>query len=92
MKQGEQRRAGYEQIQMESPMGLLVLSAQNGKITEIYHAGGQTPNLPSNSKSEPVLNLAARQLSEYFAGRLLKWSETRKQAARSVWPATETRL
>ena len=64
MKQGEQRHVGYEQIQMESPMGLLVLSAQNGKITEIYHVSGQTPNLPSISESDPVLNLAARQLSD----------------------------
>ena len=74
MKQGEQRHAGYEQIQMQSPMGLLVLSAQNGKITEIYHAGGQTPNLPSSSNLEPVLNLAALQLSEYFAGRRTSFS------------------
>lgn len=69
MKPGSKRNNAYEQIQMDSPMGVLVLSAQNGAITEIYHAGGEAPNLPSSSEAEPVLNLASRQLSEYFAGK-----------------------
>ena len=91
MKQGEQRHVGYKQIQMESPMGLLVLSAQNGKITEIYHVSGQTPNLPSISESEPVLNLAARQLSEYFTGKRTSFSFPMLSSGtpfqKSVWDA-----
>ena len=91
MRRGEQRNTVYEQIQMQSPMGTLVLSARDGVITEIYHIGGEAPNLPSISKAEPVLNLASQQLREYFAGDRTEFSFPMAQSGtafqKSVWDA-----
>ena len=91
MRQGEKRNTVYEQIRMESPMGILVLSARNGVITEIYHAGGEAPNLPCTNESEPVLNLASRQLSEYFTGKRTEFSFPMASSGtafqKSVWDA-----
>lgn len=91
MRQGKQQNKAYDQIQMESPLGALVLSAKNGVIIEIYHAGGEKPNLPLISESEPALNLASQQLKEYFAGERTDFSFPMASVGtafqKSVWDA-----
>ena len=91
MKQREQRNTTNEQIQMETPMGVLVLSAQNDVITEIYHAGVEMLNLSSVSTAEPVLNLASQQLREYFARQRKDFSFPTHSSGtafqQSVWDA-----
>ena len=67
MKQTNQTRTDREQIQIQTPMGTLIISAKGGVVVELYHAEQTSDTLPYSSKTEPVLNQAAAELREYFA-------------------------
>jgi methylated-DNA-[protein]-cysteine S-methyltransferase len=73
-KKTKQMTIDLEQIQLESPVGTLVLSAKDGMVTEIYQTMEQEMNLPLSSATEPVLNHAAAELREYFAGMRTSFS------------------
>ncbi|MGH8427322.1 MAG: methylated-DNA--[protein]-cysteine S-methyltransferase [Gammaproteobacteria bacterium] len=59
--------------QMESPVGSLLLTADDAALTGIYFEDGHDrPVIGSDWKerpTHPVLKTAKRQLDEYFAGR-----------------------
>lgn len=73
-KQTKQMTINREQIQLESPVGTLVLSAKDGVVTEIYQTKERELNLPLSSAPEPALNHAAAELREYFAGQRTSFS------------------
>jgi methylated-DNA-[protein]-cysteine S-methyltransferase len=59
--------------EMESPLGTLLLTAEDGALTGVHFPGGKhdRPRQPDwqHADSEPVLARARAQLAEYFEGR-----------------------
>ncbi len=55
-------------IRVETPIGNLIVSARNGAIVSISLESNASLDISFSSSEEPVLNLAAEQLKEYFAG------------------------
>jgi methylated-DNA-[protein]-cysteine S-methyltransferase len=51
----------------DSPVGRLTLVSEDGVLTALHLPAAQLPPLPEPS-ADPVLELAAAQLAEYFAG------------------------
>lgn len=69
MKRANQARNDLERIQIQTPMGTLIIAAKGGVVFELYHAGNAMEVLPNASEIEPVLNQAATELKEYFLGQ-----------------------
>lgn len=80
-----------EQIAIDTSIGRLILSAENGAITAISLVEEIDAALPIASTKEPVLNLAAKELSEYFAGARSSFTFPMKAEGtpfqKSVWDA-----
>ena len=56
------------QIVVPSPIGHLLISAQDGRLVQLrVLEAGEQPTLSGNS-GDPVLDEAKRQLAQYFAG------------------------
>lgn len=53
---------------LESPLGLLYLTASSAGMHSVRWADTGEMNLPPREDAHPVLNLACAQLREYFAG------------------------
>ncbi len=56
----------------DSPVGMLLLTADDKALTGIHFSGGRQPEIEADWRERPdhpVLRAAARQLEEYFAGR-----------------------
>ncbi len=79
---------------MESPLGALVISAQDGAVTAIGLSKAEDAALPEQSGTEPVLNRAAEELREYFAGKRASFSFAMRPDGtafqKSVWDALLT--
>ncbi|MEA4870719.1 Methylated-DNA--protein-cysteine methyltransferase, constitutive [bioreactor metagenome] len=69
MKQTNSEMNDLDRIQLQTPIGTLVIAARNGVVLEIEHAGAGAETLPLASEKEPVLNQAAAELKAYFAGQ-----------------------
>lgn len=61
-----------QQLVLDSPVGKLLLTSQNGKLSGLAFYRGQKQ--PSQECLCPILGLAAHELELYFAGRLKKFS------------------
>lgn len=57
------------QFALNSPVGRLVIRAQDGAIAEIGF-GGKLPAGKREARTDPLLREAAKQLNAYFAGKL----------------------
>ena len=60
-----------QQLVLDSPVGKLLLTSQDGKLSGLAFYRGQKP---SREYTCPILSLAARELDVYFSGRLKKFS------------------
>lgn len=81
-------------LQLDSPLGPLRLFAADGAICGIF-LPGQSPSLTATAAPpDPVLQLAADQLREYFAGRRRAFTvplrATGTDFQRTVWQALLT--
>jgi methylated-DNA-[protein]-cysteine S-methyltransferase len=75
-----------------SPVGSLLLQADDGGLTGIWFVGNGEPAL-GDLDSDPVLRAAAEQLAEYFAGRRTRFdlplAATGTPFQRAVWDALQ---
>jgi len=64
-------KAMISYTQIESPVGPLLLAADEGRLREILFVNGRTPASPDPSwkKDDAPLKETIRQLREYFAGK-----------------------
>ena len=69
MKQIQENKSRINSIRMESPIGVLIVSASDGAVSSIALARGDDRALPGHSDAEPVLNRATAELREYFDGK-----------------------
>jgi len=94
MKRAKQARNDLERIQIQTPMGTLIIAAKNGVVFELYHAENAAELLPHTSETEPVLNQAATELKEYFWGQRRDFSFAMQLEGtpfqQSVWEALLT--
>lgn len=94
MKRAKQARNDLERIQIQTPMGTLIIAAKNGVVFELYHAENAAELLPHTSETEPVLNQAATELKEYFGGQRRDFSFAMQLEGtpfqQSVWEALLT--
>ena len=81
-------------LQLDSPLGPLRLFAADGAICGIYLPGQHPPLTAATAPPDPVLQLAADQLREYFAGRRQGFTvplrATGTDFQRTVWRALLT--
>ena len=70
MKMGKQALKAplAERVSLETPIGRLVVSAKDGSVCSIRLAREGEGATAQDGRTQPVLNLAARELNEYFAG------------------------
>ena len=91
MKRVNQARNDLERIQIQTPMGTLIIAAKGGVVFELYHAGIDAAPLSFVSRAEPVLNQAAMELKEYFSGQRRDFSFVMQLEGtsfqQSVWKA-----
>ncbi len=81
-------------LQLGSPLGPLRLFAADGAICGIYLPDQNPPHTAATTAPDPVLQLAADQLREYFAGRRQSFTvplrATGTDFQRTVWRALLT--
>ena len=68
MKTAQQDGDQTQRIQHITSIGRLILCASSGAIVSIGMAAEGDPEYPETSVTEPALNRAAQELTEYFAG------------------------
>lgn len=56
-------------IRLETPVGTLMLEAQNDAVYMIRLAGATDAAVPDSAPTGSALDVAAREMGEYFAGR-----------------------
>lgn len=61
-----------QQLVLDSPVGKLLLTSQNGKLSGLVFYRGQIQH--SQKSTCPILSLASKELNLYFSGRLKKFS------------------
>ncbi|MCL2224397.1 MAG: methylated-DNA--[protein]-cysteine S-methyltransferase [Defluviitaleaceae bacterium] len=62
-------------LEYNSPIGTLIIKADGGFITEIKYKNEEAPPLrPQETDASGVLALCAKELDEYFAGTLRKFT------------------
>ncbi len=70
MKQSETRAdQTRESIMVESPLGVLIVTAQGGSVCSIALAKEGSGEAATDNVDSAVLRQAARELNEYFAGK-----------------------
>ena len=70
MKQSETRTdQSKESIMVESPLGVLIVTAQDGDVCSIALAKDGSGEAATENADSEVLRNAARELNEYFAGK-----------------------
>ena len=70
MKQEQQFSAEQTNgIRLETPVGTLVFEARNGAIRAIRLAGEADATVPFSAPSGSALDVAAREMQEYFTGK-----------------------
>lgn len=78
---------------LASPLGALRLYAREGALCGLYLPGHGPPLDAAEAPDDPVLALAAAQLSEYFAGARREFSVPLRAAGtdfqRTVWRALQ---
>ncbi|HML66931.1 MAG TPA: methylated-DNA--[protein]-cysteine S-methyltransferase [Clostridia bacterium] len=57
-----------EHVMVDTPIGRLIISAKNGSVYSIRLAREDERAIAQDGKTQPVLNIAIRELREYFAG------------------------
>ena len=56
-------------MDLDSPLGRLILIDKAGALATVAFAGGRLPSGPYQKQETPLLLEAARQLAEYFSGK-----------------------
>lgn len=68
MNQFKQKPLPISRIRIGTPIGGLIVSARSGAVVSISLEKDSAESIADFCAEEPVLNLAAKQLREYFAG------------------------
>lgn len=69
MKPGQkQQDSSSETISINTPIGALIISAEDGAVCSIALAEPGSEPIAKENADDPVLRQAARELKEYFAG------------------------
>ena len=88
MKQAE---IPAEQIRIDSPIGKLIISARDDAVCSIALANTDALSDAEITVSQPVLRLAAQEISEYFSGKRKRFTFAMRAEGtpfqQSVWAA-----
>lgn len=81
-------------IRLQTPVGTLILEAQKGAVSVIRLAGEADAGVPESAPSGSALDVAAREMQEYFDGKRKKFTFPMHPAGtpfqQKVWQALLT--
>lgn len=95
MKQGHNMKSEpVNRIRLETPVGTLLFEAKNNAVCAIRLAGETDAAVPFTAPKDSVLEIAAREMGEYFAGKRTKFTFPMQAEGtpfqQKVWQALNT--